>query len=134
MSRLSSPSALFAITLILGSTATAAQAGERSGVNWSISVGTPSPAVVYAPPPVVYSYPQQVYVQPQPIYVQPQTVYVQPQAVYVEQAPVVVYGASGPVVYGQPQYAARPRHHHHHNRDDNGGNFRYGGDHYRGRD
>ncbi|QAU35340.1 hypothetical protein [Janthinobacterium sp. 17J80-10] len=115
--------ALYSSTLIaiaLAASATAAQAGDRSGVNWSVSVGTPAPAVVYAPPPAVYSYPQPVYVQPQPV--------------YVEQAPVVVYGAPGPVVYGQPYYAERPRHHHHHNRDYNGGNFRQGNDHYRGRD
>ncbi len=96
----------------------AAQAGDRSGVNWSVSVGS-GPAVVYAPPPVVYSYPQPVYVQP-------------PQPVYVAPAPVVVYGAPGHV-YGQPYYVERP-HRHHHRHDYNGGNFRQGGGHYRGRD
>lgn len=95
-----------------------AHAGDRSGVSWSVSVGS-GPAVVYAPPPPVYAYPQPVYVQPQPVYVEP--------------APVVVYSAPGYVTYGQPYYVEqRPRHHHHHHhRDYNGGNFRQG--HYHSR-
>lgn len=109
----------FALALALIASASMAQAGDRSSVSWSVSVGSPGPAVIYAPPPVVYSYPQPVYVQPQPV--------------YVEQAPVVVYGAPGPVVYGQPYYVERPRHHHHHHRDYNGGNFRQGNGHSRGR-
>lgn len=106
--------------LILSGMAATAHAGDRSGVSWSVSVGS-GPAVVYAPPPV-YAYPQPVYVQPQPVYVQP--------------APVVVYGAPGTVVYGQPYYVdPRPRYHHHrHQRDYNGGNFRQGQEYYRGRD
>jgi hypothetical protein len=110
-------SSLAAIALILLTNASVAQAGDRSGVNWSVSVGS-APAVVYAPPPPVYAYPQPVYVQPQPVYVEP--------------APVVVYGAPGYVAYGQPVYVER-RHHHHH-RDYNGGNFRQGYWSYRDRD
>jgi hypothetical protein len=71
-------------------------------VSWSISVGSPRPALrVYAPPPVVY-------VQPQPVYVRPQPVYVQPAAV---------------VQYGQPYYVEdyrhkkHNRHHWKHDRD-----------------
>lgn len=115
---------LAAVALALLASAPVAHAGDRSGVNWSVSVGS-GPAVVYAPPPI-YAYPQPVYVQPQPVYVQPQPVYVQP-------APVVVYGAPGYVAYGQPYYVEK-RHRHHHNRDYNGGNFRQGNGYYRGRD
>jgi len=111
-------SSLCAIAFALIASAPAAQAGDRSGVNWSVSVGTPG--VAYAPP-MAYPYPQPVYVQPQPVYVQP--------------PPVVVYGAPGQVVYGQPYYVERPRHHHHHRDDDyNGGNYRQGAWGYRGRD
>lgn len=110
-------STLAAVALALLASAPVAQAGDRSGVNWSVSVGS-APAVVYAPPPV-YAYPQPVYVQPQPVYVQP--------------APVVVYGAPGYVAYGQPYYVEK-RHRHHHNRDYNGGNFRQGNGYYRDRD
>lgn len=121
------PSALLAIAFTLITSAPAAQAGDRSGVNWSVSVGA-GPAVVYAPPPVVYS-------APRPVYVQPQPVYVQPQPVYVEQPPVVVYGNPGYVTYGQPYYVERPRHrHHHHDRGYNGDNYRQGAWGYRDRD
>ena len=120
------PTTLFAIALALLASTPFAQAGDRSGVNWSVSVGS-GPAVVYAPPPVVYAHPQPVYVQPHPVYVQP-------HPVYVESAPVVVYGAPGYTAYGQPYYVERPRHRHHHKRDYNGGNFRQGNGHYRGRD
>ncbi|RJG01825.1 hypothetical protein [Noviherbaspirillum sedimenti] len=114
------PSTLLAIAFALLASAPAAQAGDRSGVNWSISVGA-GPAVVYAPPPVVYSYPQPVYVQPQPV--------------YVEQPPVIVYGAPGYVTYSQPYYVERPRHrHHHHDRGHNDGNARQGAWGYRDRD
>ena len=74
-------------------------------VSWSISVGNPYPAPVYAPPPVVY-------VQPQPVYVRPRPVYVQP----------------GPVVYGPTYYVEGERHrkHHHHRHDRHDRHGRHG--------
>jgi len=58
---------------------------------------------------------------------------VQPQPDYLEQAPVVVYGAPSPIVYGQPYYAERPRHHRHHDRSPNRANGRPGSWGYRDR-
>jgi len=63
-----------------------------SDVSWSITVGNPGAATIYAPPPAVYVQPQPVYVAPRRIYVQPQPVYIQPGAVVHVEAPRFGYG------------------------------------------
>lgn len=77
-------------------------------VNWSVSVGTPYPAPVYAPPPVVY-------VQPQPVYVRPRPVYVQPAA-------VVQYG---PTYYVEEGRHGRHKHRGHHWKHDHHDRYDY---------
>ena len=70
-----------------------AMAHDRSGVNWSISIGSSFPApMIYGPPPVVYVPVQPIYVQPHRAYVQPHPTYIIPQPIYVQPAPVVRYG------------------------------------------
>ena len=76
--------------------APAAMARDHGGVNWSVNVGVPGPAI-YGPP-VVY--------QPQPVYVQPRTVYVQPAPVY--------YSGYGRPYYGHHGHGYYRHHHHHH--------------------
>ncbi len=79
-------------------------AHDRSGVSWSVSIGsTYPPPVIYNPPPVVYVPPQPVYVQPHSAYVQPHPTYIVPQPIYVQPAPVVRYGR----VYGDNHSHAR---------------------------
>jgi hypothetical protein len=114
--RLFSVIAGIAAGMALIATAPLAQASDRSGVSWSISIGTGSAPVYYAPPPGVYMQPQPVYVQPQPVYVHPQPVYVRPYPVYVAPPPLVVYSGPGYVTYGQSHYREPPRNH---------GNFRH---------
>jgi hypothetical protein len=99
---------VFAVKLVAacGLFACAAAASADNRVNWSITLGTPAP-------PVVYYAPAPVYVQPPPAYVQPHPTYLQPQPVYV--APPIV-------PYGQVYYYQAPRHHHRHHRH---GHFRH---------
>jgi len=101
--------ALGASALLLG-----AAPAKASNVQWSISVGTPAPAVIYAPP-VVHA-PPRVVVQPQVVYIPsgvyhppvvhayPHPVYVQPRPIFVQPPPVYVHPA--PVYYKKPQHNA----------------------------
>ena len=94
--------------IAVASAALAAPMAGASDVDWSISVGSRSPAPqVYAPPPAV------VYVQPQPVYVRPRPVYVQP-------ATVVQYGPTYYVEEGRHRKHKHGhwKHHHRHHRYD----------------
>lgn len=63
-----------------------ALAGGHPDVSWSISIGSPMPALqVYSPPQVVYVEPQPVYVRPQPVYMRPAAVVHYMQPYYVEE-------------------------------------------------
>ena len=96
-----------------------ASAHDRSGVRWSVTIGSSYPAQpIYAPPPVVYVPAQPVYVQPHPAYVQPHPTYIQPH-------PHPSY-VIPPPVYVQPipslHFSRGGNEHHWHHRHDNHGN------------
>jgi hypothetical protein len=96
--------------LMLG--APLAMAHDRSGVNWSVTIGSSyPPPVIYSPPPVVYVPVQPVYVQPYPAYVRPYPTYVQPHPTYIVPQPIYVQPA--PVVRFGNVHHDRFRHHHH---------------------
>ncbi len=71
-----------ALALAGALSAGAAQARERSDVQWSVTIGGPIGVSLYSQPYSGYSQPQPVYAQPYPVYSQPQPVYVQPYPVY----------------------------------------------------
>lgn len=97
-----------------------AQAHERSGVRWSVTVGSSyPPPVIYHPPQVVYSPPPVVYVPVQPAYrhyypptyLQPHPVYVAPQPIYVQPGPVIHFGRGSQDYHAQPNHSGHERRH-----------------------
>lgn len=100
-----------------------AMAHDRSGVSWSVSIGSSfPPPVIYSPPPVVYVPVQPVYVQPHRAYVRPHPTYIVPQPIYVQPAPVVRFGRvhggdhSHARHFGHEQRQFRSHGHHHRHR------------------
>jgi hypothetical protein len=80
-----------------------AMAHDRSGVRWSVTVGSSyPPPIIYSPPQVIYSPPPVVYVPVQPVYGQPYPTYVQPHPTYI--VPQPIYGRPGPVRHFGPGY------------------------------
>lgn len=80
-----------ACAVLMMASAPQALAHDRSGVRWSVTIGSTYPAQpYYGPPPVVYVPAQPVYVQPYPTYVQPHPTYIQPRPTYVIPPPVYV--------------------------------------------
>ena len=73
-----------------------AMAHDRSGVRWSVTIGSSYPGPIYGPPPVVYVPAQPVYVPPPPVYVQPYPSYVQPHPTYIIPRPIYVQPAPPP--------------------------------------
>lgn len=74
-----------------------AMAHDRSGVRWSVTIGSSyyPPPPVYGPPPVVYVPAQPVYVQPHPTYIQPHPTYIQPHPTFIAPQPIYVQPAPG---------------------------------------
>jgi hypothetical protein len=103
---------IFALTIGMSLAAgmPAAVAHERSGISWSISIGSP------LPPPVVHVAPPVVYVPAQPVYVQPYPVYVVPQPVYVQPAPVIRFGRIHHDGHRHPYLGGHERRHFHSHR------------------
>jgi hypothetical protein len=92
-----------------------AMAHDRSGVSWSVSIGsTYPPPLIYTPPPqVIYNPPPVVYTPQQPVYVQPYPVYVVPQPIYVQPAPIVRFGKVYHDGHRHPYHAGQGRRYFH---------------------
>jgi len=120
MKRTITVGALIGVACLMMSTPLA-MAHDRSGVSWSVSIGSSfPPPTIYNSPPVVYVPAQPVYVQPHPVYVQPHPTYIVPQPIYVQPAPVVRFSRGYNERHWHPRHDHQQRqfrsHDHHHRR------------------